>query len=148
MSAPVLPAPAQPAPADEPATSLPFPAATAVEVVIQPARTSFANGIATGIAVAAVAVHVWLAFELAAFRGMYADFGGTIGAGTRLVLTAGWRWGVPAAGAAAVGALIFVRPKRLGPYAAVAVVMVATALATWYLARSPIYELAGNIRAD
>jgi hypothetical protein len=133
---------------DEPAASVPFPAATAVEVVHAPVRTGFFPGIATGIALAAITVQLCLAYELAAFREMYREMGsGRLPAGTRMVLTSAWRWGVPAAGLAMVAGLIVVRPRRAWPYVAIALVMVVTAIATWYLARSPVYELAGNIEA-
>jgi len=132
---------------DEPAGSAPFPAA-AVEVAIDRPPTSFAHGVVTGIAAAAVLVQVFLAWELASFREMYKDFGGTLPAATKIVLTSGWRLGVPVVSAIAIVALIVRRPRIAWPYLAAALVIVAATLATWWLARAPLYELAGNIRAD
>jgi hypothetical protein len=134
--------------ADEPAATGALPAAVAIEVTAEAGPAPFVDGIATGIAIAAVVIQSFLAFELAAFRGMYRDLGGTLPAATRLVLTDGWRWGVPAAGALAITGLVFRRPRNSWAYLAVAVVMVAASVATWYLARMPVYELAGNIKAD
>ena len=69
-------------------------------------------------------------------------------AATRLVLSGAWRWGIPVAGAVIIAALVAVRPRSSWPYVALAVVMLAIAIATWYLARLPVYELAGNIQGD
>jgi hypothetical protein len=132
---------------DEPAGSAPFPAA-AVEVAIDRPPTSFADGVITGIAAAAVLVQLFLAWELGSFSRMYKDFGGQLPAATRLVLTSGWRLGLPGVGAAAIAALIVRRPRASWPYVVVALVIVAATLATWWFARMPLYELAGNIRAD
>ena len=131
----------------EPASSAPFPA-TAVEVATERAPTSFFDGVVTGVAAAAVLVQLFLAWELASFREMYKDLGGQLPAATRLVLTSAWRWGVPAAGLVAIVVLVVRRPRAAWPYLVVALVIVAATFATWWLARMPVYELAGAIRAE
>ncbi len=131
----------------EPAASAPFPAVP-VEIERVPGPVGFGAGLVTGIGYAAVLVQVFLAWELASFREMYRDLGGALPAATRLVLTAGWRWGVPVVGAVAITALVVRRPRAIWPYIVVAVCAAAAAVATWYLARMPVYELAGNIRAE
>lgn len=111
-------------------------------------RTGFVHGIATGVAAAAVLVHVWLAIELADYRDTYRDFGGPLPAATRLVLSLPWRWGVPAAGAIAIAGLVTRRPRRLWSYLALALTLASTVVATYYLSQLPLRELAGKITGD
>lgn len=125
-----------------------LPAAHAVEVVQAPAPVGFAHGVAAGIALTVIVVQALAAYELAPMRGMYRDFGGTVPLATRIVLSPAWLWGVPAAGAVLVSALIAFRPRSVWAYVAYAVVMIGIAIATWWIARMPLYELAGNISAE
>lgn len=125
-----------------------LPAATAVEVVREPAPVGFVHGIAAGVALAVVIVQAFLSYELGSMRDMYRDFGSAIPMATRVVVSGAWRWGVPVAGAVLVSALIAFRPKSVWAYIAFALVMTAVAITTWCIARMPIYELAGNISAE
>ena len=107
---------------------------------------SFVRGICVGIASSAVAIHVWLAFQLAVLRGMYADLAAAPPALTRLVTSPVWLWSVPVVGALTIGALIARRPQRTLLYAAVALTLVLLAIATWHWSQAPLHELAAPIR--
>jgi hypothetical protein len=62
----------------DPAVSGASPAVTPIDVVPAPrAERAFARGIATGIAMCAIAVQIWLAFNLHAMNGLYKDLGGS-----------------------------------------------------------------------
>ena len=107
----------------------------------------FWAGVGAGVAGAAIAVHFWLAVVFDGMRRTYADFGGSIPASTRLVLSATWRWGIPGAGIVAL-LLVSRRARGAWPYGALAIVLVLTAVATYLLAQAPLYALAGNIKGD
>jgi hypothetical protein len=107
------------------------------------------KGVALGIAIAMTSVIALLAFELRGIGAMYADFGNTrLPLLTQITISAAWRVGAPVVGAAACAGLWFRRPPSLVPYVVVAVLLVATAVLTWYGPRLPIFELTGNIKAD
>ena len=118
----------------------------AVEIVddraIARPTPTFAHGACAGIALAAVAAHCWLAVTLAPLRDAYRDMGTSM---LPIVLRPSWMWGVPAAGLVALALLVIRRPRSLVPYACVAAVLVATAIATWHFAYAPLWELSGNI---
>jgi hypothetical protein len=120
------------------------PAAGAVEVVPFGKRppATFVHGAFAGVAVAALAAHLWLSMMLAPLRDAYRDMGA---ASVPFVLAGWWRWGVPLAGAAGIAALVARRPRSIVPYACVAVVLVAATIATWRIAYAPLDTLAGNI---
>jgi hypothetical protein len=125
--------------------------APAVEVAVERALPSFVHGALLGVAVAAVLAQVWLAVQLAPLRDAYRGWGAfrpeSLGGPTYpFVLHAAWLWGVPAAGAAAVIALVVTRPRHLVLYGLLAVVLIVAAIATWHFAYAPINELAGNIQ--
>jgi hypothetical protein len=106
-----------------------------------------ARGIALGIAAAMVLLQGLFACELRGIRAMYADFGElTLPLLTRITVSTAWLVGAPLGGAAAVGALLVLRPARTWPYAALAVTLAVVAALTWYGPRIPIFELAGNIK--
>lgn len=117
------------------------PSAGAVEVVAERAPATFVHGACAGIALASIAAQVWLAVMLAPLRDAYRDMGG----GVPFVLATWWRWGMPVLGVVGVAALIARRPRSLVGYAALAVMMVAAAIATWRIAYAPLYSLSGNI---
>lgn len=144
---------------DEPGSSVSLPAATAVEIEVRQPPAAFAQGICIGFATAAVLAAVWLATQLAPMREAHLDMGDGWTEYTPLsasqptrqewwFLTKWWLWGVPAAGAIAVGFLVLRRPRRLWPYLAVALVLAAAVVGTWWYANAPLRELAGNISAD
>jgi hypothetical protein len=108
---------------------------------------TFVHGFATGVATTAMLLHVWLAFQLAGARGMYADFGGELPVMTRLVIDPVWLWSVPGIAASGLVVLVVKRPRGLTPYALAAAVLAATVFVTWYFAHAPIRQLADNLRA-
>jgi hypothetical protein len=123
-----------------------LPAVTPVDVVPPPRPPNvFAQGLATGIAISALLVHVWLAVELRSMREMYKDFGGTLPLLTRLSIAPAWLVGAPALATIALVFLIGKRPRRLAGYVGLAALLVATAAGTYWFAQAPIRELAGNI---
>jgi hypothetical protein len=108
----------------------------------------FVLGIVTGLAAAAVLVHVWFATLLGDMRAAYAELGGPIPGITRLVITPLWLWGVPVLGALSVAALIARRPRRVGPYVATCALLAITLALTWHFSQAPITELAGQVKAE
>ena len=106
----------------------------------------YAQGIGTGIVIAAVLVHVWLAVELRHMQAMYADFTAPLPMLTRLTISVPWRWGVPLVGAVGVFGLVVGRPRATWIYGLVAAVLVATCLGTWYFAQAPVFENVGEIK--
>jgi hypothetical protein len=118
------------------------PAAGAVEVVVERAPATFVHGAFAGIALAAVAAHVWLAVMLAPLRDAYRDMGS---ARIPFVLAGWWRWGVPLAGFVGIAALVARRPRSIVPYACLALALAAATIATWRIAYAPLDTLAGNI---
>ncbi len=118
---------------------------SAVEVAAEAAprhAPSFFHGALAGIAIAAVVAQVWLAVQLAPLRGAFQDMASK----EPFVLRPWWLWGVPGAGAAAVAALMVLRPRRVVGYVLVAVLLVGLAIATWHLAYAPLYQLADEIK--
>ena len=115
-------------------------------------RDGYVTGMFAGFVAAAVLVHVWFAVLLAPLRDMYDDVsevdGERIPALTHLVVHPAWLWGVPIAGAALCVALYVRRPRRVGPYAASALLLVTTLVATWVLSQTPARELANTIKLD
>jgi len=121
------------------------PSVSAVEVAAASAPRSlptFFHGALAGLSAAAAVAQVWLAVQLAPLRDAYKDMGS---AALPFVLKPVWLYSAPIAGMLAAALLIVVRPRALGPYAAVAVASIAAALATWHFAYAPLWELAGNI---
>lgn len=118
------------------------PVAGAVEVVVARTPATFVHGAFSGIALASIAAHVWLAVMLAPLRDAYRDMGST---GIPFVLAGWWRWGVPLAGVLGVAVLVVRRPRSLVPYALLALALVAAAIATWRIAYAPLDSLAGGI---
>ena len=106
---------------------------------------AFAQGICVGFASVLVLLHVWLAFELTGMRAMYRDFGGEVPAVTRVVISVGWMWGAPVAGALAVAGLLVRRPRATWPFVVVAALLLLSVAGTWHWSQQPLRELAGNI---
>lgn len=93
----------------------------------------------------AVTLQAWLAVQLDAFRGMYADFGAPdLPLVTRIALSPIWRYGAPIAIAALIGFAMAKRHTRMP--IAVALIAVATLVGTYMAAQWPVLQLAGNIQ--
>jgi hypothetical protein len=108
---------------------------------------SYFTGLLTGLAAAAVVVHLWFAVLLAPLRDTYAELGAdTIPPLTKVVISPIWLWGIPVAAGALVAGLIATRPRRLGPYAACALMLATTVVATWWCSQSPLREMADAIK--
>ncbi|MDB4955525.1 MAG: hypothetical protein JWO36_3094 [Myxococcales bacterium] len=108
--------------------------------------SAFAKGLASGIAISALLVQLWLGVEMQGMRGMYKDFGGApLPVLTRVVISPGWLLGVPALASLAIVFLIRKRPRPLNLYVGLAALLVATAVGTYWFAQAPLRELAGNI---
>ena len=127
--------------------------APAVEVATEHAigrpLPSFIHGALAGMSAAAVLAHVWLAIQLAPALDAYKAMGTANMPGLRaavFVLRARWLWGVPAVGLVALVAMLVRRPRSLLPYAVLAVLLIATAIATWHFAYAPMTALADNIQ--
>jgi hypothetical protein len=123
--------------------------APAVEAAISRPLPSFVHGALAGVSAAAVAAHVWLAIQLAPLLDMYKDMGTADMPGLRaaaFVLRPRWLWGVPAVGLVALVGLLVRRTRNLAGYVVLAVLLIATAIATWHLANAPMTALAGSIQ--
>jgi hypothetical protein len=109
----------------------------------------FRKGFALGIAVGMTVIMALLAHEARGMARMFADMGSPhLPLLTRATLSGVWLIGVPLGGAAASAMLWFLRPRSLVPYIVVALVLLVAVVLTWYGPRLPIFELAGNIKAD
>ncbi len=107
----------------------------------------FAQGMATGIAMAAIAVHLALVAMGGNLGAMYRDFGTLeLPLMTRVALSDAWRFGVPLVGGVAIGMLIVRRPRSFALYVAIAVALVAATAITWWYPTAPLHALAGNIK--
>ena len=72
--------------------------------------------------------------------------GMSIPAITHIVLSPLWRWAVPATGVALLAVVVRRRPRVAGPYALLALALVAATLVTWHFAQAPIDALADKIQ--
>ncbi len=107
----------------------------------------FARGVALGVAATCTVLFAIVAYELRFMEGMYKDFGNAqLPWLTRLTIRPSWLLGGPIAAGAIVGALAARRPASLAPYVATAVLVALAVVLTWFGARLPIFELAGNIK--
>ena len=129
--------------------------AVAVEVHQPHAAHPFGAGLATGFALATLLVQVYFIHAVAPYRQMYREFtagaemwihGQTLSPLTALVISPAWLWSVPAAGALALAALVWRRPRALWPYLVVAAALATTVVVTWAFFDAPITALAGNIK--
>lgn len=113
-------------------------------------RGSYGAGVLTGLIAAGALVHAWFAALLAPLRATYGELADpdSVPGLTALVIHPAWLWGMPVALAAVAVALAVKRPRRLGPYAASAVLALTTVVATWVLSQTPLRELAGKIKTD
>jgi hypothetical protein len=106
----------------------------------------FAHGIAVGIALAAIGVHLVLVAAGGDWSAVYRDMGShQIPLLTRISLSSAWQLGVPLVGGLALGTLIVRRPRPIAIYIAVAAVLVVAAVITWWYPTAPLRELAGNV---
>jgi hypothetical protein len=113
-------------------------------------RGGYVAGILTGLVAAGALVHVWFAVLLGPLRASYAELADpdSVPGLTALVVHPAWLWGVPVVAIAIVIALIVKRPRRLGPYAASALLLTATLVTTWVLSQTSAHELADKIQSD
>lgn len=107
---------------------------------------SFGHGIAVGVAITAVLVHIALVGLTGDWTKLYADFGSAIPLLTTITISLAWQLGVPVVGVLAIGALVVRRPRSLLPYVATAVLFSLAAAATYWLPMMPIAQVAGQIR--
>lgn len=113
----------------------------------EPRPASFVHGVLAGFGGVLVLIQLVLANDLRGVEGMYREFGDIhISALTKLTLSPAWLWGMPLVGAAAIVGLLIRRPRSLVLYVALAAVLAAATIMTWYYPRAPIYALAGNIQ--
>jgi hypothetical protein len=109
----------------------------------------FGKGVALGISISMTLVIGLMAFELRGMGQIYSDIGPMkLPLLTQLTLATAWLVGVPLGGAAACLGLFLSRPRSPVPYIALAVGLVVAAVLTYYGPRLPIFQLAGNIKAD
>ena len=107
---------------------------------------SFAQGMALGFAIAALAIHLVLASMSSGWAEMYRDFQAGIPLMTRVTLSIPWKAGIGLGGGAAIAVLIIRRPRGVALYVAVAIVLGIAAAMTWWYPTAPITELAGAIK--
>ncbi len=113
---------------------------------VQDPPGSFGHGIAIGIAITMVLVHIGLVAMSGNLEQIYRDMGHLeLPLLTRIAISRYWQGAVPLVGVLAIGALIIRRPRSLAPYAVVAIVFAAAAVATYILPSLPMMQLAGNI---
>ena len=109
-------------------------------------RGSFAQGMALGFGLAALAIHLALVSLGGDWEAAYKDLGRTLPLFTRITLSPIWRLGVPVVGGVLIGALIVRRPRNSAFYVALAIARGIAAAMTWWFPTAPIFELAGNIK--
>lgn len=113
-----------------------------------PSGRGFVAGIGFGIAGLATAVQLWLAYELAPLQQMFREFGATPPAISRIVVSAGWRYGTVVALIVLISAAHWIAPRRRWPLVAVAVLAVAIVMITYVAARLPFSALSGSITSE
>jgi len=104
---------------------------------------SFGHGIAVGVAISAVLVHIAFVAIGGDWQKLYADFGAPV---PRITISAPWQLGVPVVGSLLIGALILKRPRGLLAYATVAVLLVIACGCTIVYPTAPLTALANNIK--
>lgn len=107
---------------------------------------SFGHGIAVGVAISAVLVHIAFVALGGDWQKLYADFGAPVPLMTRITISVPWQLGVPVIGAVAIGALVLKRPRRLVAYIAVAALLVVACGFTIVYPSAPLTALANNIK--
>jgi hypothetical protein len=107
---------------------------------------SFGHGIAVGLAISAVLVHIAFVAIGGDWQKLYADFGAPVPLLTRITISAPWQLGVPVVGSLLLGALILKRPRGLVAYATVAVLLVIACGCTIVYPTAPLTALANNIK--
>ena len=107
---------------------------------------SFGHGIAVGVAISAVLVHIAFVALGGDWQKLYADFGAPVPLMTRITISVPWQLGVPVAGSVMIGALILKRPRGLVAYATIAVLLVIACGFTIVFPSAPLTALANNIK--
>jgi hypothetical protein len=107
---------------------------------------SFGNGIAVGMAISAVLVHIAYVALGGDWTKLYSDFGAPVPFMTRLTISVPWQLGVPVFGSVAIGALVLRRPRSFIPYFAVAAVLLVAAACTYWFPSAPLTALANAIK--
>ena len=107
---------------------------------------SFGHGIAVGLAISSVLVHIAFVAIGGDWQKLYADLGAPVPLLTRITISAPWQLGVPVVGSLLIGALILKRPRGLVAYATVAVLLVIACGCTIVYPTAPLTALANNIK--
>ena len=107
---------------------------------------SFGHGIAIGIAISAVLVHIAFVALGGDWQKLYADFGSPIPLTTRITISVPWQLGVPIVGSILIGAVVIRRPRGIAAYAVVALLLVIACGCTIVFPSAPLTALAGNIK--
>jgi hypothetical protein len=106
----------------------------------------FAQGIAVGMAISAVIVHIAYVALGVDWTNLYRDLGGPLPLMTRVTISAPWQLGVPVVGAILIGALVVRRPRSFAPYAAVTAVLLVAAACTYWFPSMPLTMLTNAIK--
>jgi hypothetical protein len=107
---------------------------------------SFGHGIAVGVAISAVLVHVAFVALGGDLQKLYADLGAAVPLMTRITISVPWQLGVPVVGSVLIGALILKRPRGMVAYATIAVLLVLACGFTIVFPNAPLTTLANNIK--
>ena len=108
---------------------------------------SFGHGIAVGVGLSALLVHIAVLGLGSDWSKLYSEMGHIeLPVLTRITISPVWQLGVPIAGLLAVSALILKRPRSLAIYIGVAALMILCTAASIYGPTIPINALAGSIQ--
>jgi hypothetical protein len=107
---------------------------------------SFGHGIAVGVAISAVLVHIAFVALGGDWQKLYADFGAPVPLMTRITISVPWQLGVPVLGSVMIGAVILKRPPGLVAYASIAVLLVIACGFTIVFPSAPLTALANSIK--
>ncbi|MBI5489348.1 MAG: hypothetical protein HY905_18595 [Deltaproteobacteria bacterium] len=108
----------------------------------------FLSGIGAGIAAATIAAQLWLAVYLAPLQGIFRHFRADVPWTADLAAHAGWRWGVPLAGALLLAGSLLLRPRRALLFAGLAAVLLVLLILTYTWAMAPLTAVSDSIRSD
>ncbi|MEO8841136.1 MAG: hypothetical protein ABI591_17645 [Kofleriaceae bacterium] len=107
---------------------------------------SFGHGMAVGVAISAVLVHIAFVALGGDWQKLYADFQAPVPLMTRITISIPWQLGVPVVGSVLIGALILKRPRGLAAYATVAMLLVLACGFTIVFPSAPLTALANTIK--
>lgn len=108
---------------------------------------SFGHGIAVGVAISAVLVHIACVALGVDWTGFYRDLGGApVPLMTRVTISTPWQLGVPVIGSISIGALVLRRPRWGALYIAVAAVLIVAAACTYWFPGAPLTAIANAVK--